>query len=761
MKKLLYLLLLFFSAAGLAQVEIKGTLRADDGTVIPYATIIFESLTEDGKNEGTFSEVDGSFKVAIPKDIYFIQFQMIGYESLPMDSVVVDGNLNFGALTMISEVVQLSEIVIRAERSHIESDLGKKTLYIGNDLTNSGATALMAMESLPSVTTTSEGGISIRGSQNVIIYINGRETNRDPRTLQFISADALKKIELITNPSSKYDAEGVAGIINLIYDKAASTKLEVFGNLTVPARISAGVNWSISGDRFSLYLNTNENRSRYETLIDRTRATPKDSLRRYTNNVAADGRGLTRDITAGITYEPDSSLAIGLDINYLRWRDELDDLQQNHFEYQIRNSAVNFKNARLEVEDEVTLSLSVLKELRSGSLNFQITSGGENEINNAAFNTSNVDATLTPIIRPVKFSDETEEQRFHRAKLDYTILVQEGNKLEVGIALNNFNYTIDQAIGFTETLTQPNLFKVVMNKYAGYAQYSSEVRRFEYSLGLRYENFKSKTIQIDTDSTFIRPINNLFPSIQWKYTFNKEDHNLGFSMARRINRPSFWEVSPFISYIDPLNLETGNPYILPEFAYLYEVTYSNGFDKLAIDVTAFRRTTRNVIQQFTEPIDDDRTLLTYRNLGVRNSDGIEASFSYDLNDRVLLEGSASGYRSLFSGLSEDVFFQNKMNWQGRSRQKLKLGKGWTMDISQYFRARRFGVQSFSQAQYFMNIGAQKVSKNKRTTISVSFRDIFDTKFWGYTIVGDDFTIKNREKYQSQRLTVGLRYKIIR
>ncbi|MEO1256093.1 MAG: carboxypeptidase-like regulatory domain-containing protein, partial [Bacteroidota bacterium] len=213
-------LIVFYSSQSIAQIRVIGRVVDDQKQSIPFVTISFQSKTISSRLEGTFSDIDGRFNVELTPDKYTITFQMIGYENAVIEQVVKD-DTDLGRVLLTENVRELDEVIVRAERSHIESDLGKKILYVGADLANAGSTAVDALESLPAVSTTLDGSINVRGSENVIIYVNGRETKRDPKSLQFVSADALQKIELITNPSAKYDAEGVAGIINLVYNKTS------------------------------------------------------------------------------------------------------------------------------------------------------------------------------------------------------------------------------------------------------------------------------------------------------------------------------------------------------------------------------------------------------------------------------------------------------------------------------------------------------------------------------------------------------------
>ena len=742
----------------MGQVDVVGRVMDEENNPIPYATIAFQSTSLSDRLVGAFTNAEGDFMIKLPADQYEITIQMVGYENLILNRSISEA-LDLGTLIMGERVDELQEVVVRAERSYIEHDLGKKTLHVGSDLANAGSTAVDALESLPSVTTTLNGGINVRGSENVIIYVNGRETKRDPKSLQFISADALQKIELITNPSAKYDAEGVAGIINLVYAKTRTTKLELFGSLSTPFRGSLGVNTSVSSEKFTLYVNANERRSLFENSDNQIRVTPEDSLSRFDNLTFSKGNGLTREVNAGFSFEPDTSFTLGLEVNYLRWDDRADQSQNGIFEYENGNSeSIGLLNDWREIEDEVSLTFSSEKRFGDQSLKFQLTAGGEDEINQTTFNKENVAISNTPIQQSIRSSDETEDQRYYQAKLDYSIPLLSDLTVEAGAVMDVFDINVDQALEFFESPDISNRFLIEMDKYGTYLLIENKRRRFEYAVGLRYERFQSKSLQKSTDSTFSQHFNNLFPSVQWKYPIGKQ--SLGFSFTRRINRPSFWEVSPFLSYTDPLNIETGNPFLKPEFGYLYELTWSGNWKNIDYDVTGFRRTTENVIQRITMPLDQDRLLITFDNLGVRHDDGLEWNASFDFSDLLTIEANGSFYRTFFEGENEEVFFNRKWNWQTRLKQRLRFDKGWTIDLTQYYRAPRYGAQSVSLSQYYLNASVQKSFMEKRGNITLSLRDVFNSRIFGSEVVGEDFGLVNEFKFQTQVLTLSMRYKLI-
>ena len=760
MKCALFFFLSILSTSVLSQVKVKGTIQNQKGEPLAYVTIAFQSTTLSSRLEGAYSSSEGSFEVDLIPDHYQVTIQMIGYENLVLEKEVVT-EVDFGALMMIESAEELDEVVVRAERSYITNDLGKKTLYVGADLANAGSTAVDALESLPSVTTTIDGAVNVRGSENVIIYVNGRETKRDPKSLQFISADALKKIELITNPSAKYDAEGVAGIINMVYEKARTTKLELFGSITTPFRGSLGLNTSISSDRFSLYVTANERRSIFETSDKNRRITPEDSLTRYDNDNFSEGLGLTRELNAGFSYEPDTNFSIGFEINYLKWDDDADQDQQSTFGYENNStSAIRLNNDWREIEDELSFTFSSEKQfINEGELKLQFTAGGEDEVNSANFNTRTLDLSGTPIEQTIRSSNETEDQRYYQGKLEYLLPVFDDFEIEAGVVFDKFNINVNQALTFFDDNPIDNRFRIEMDKYAGYVLVNDKRKKFEYSVGIRYEEFSSTSLQKATDSTFTQQFNNFFPSLQWKYPINTTQ-SLGFNFTRRINRPSFWQVSPFLSYTDPLNLETGNPYLKPEFGYLYELTYSGNVGLLSYDITGFRRTTKDVIQVVSTPFGEDRLLVSYDNLGIRHDDGVEWNASLDLSSKMTVDFNGNTYAINFTDNPQEAFFNRRWNWKMRLKQRFRLEKNWTLDLIQYYRSPSFGAQSIGLRQYYVNASIQKSFNKKRGSVTLSMRDIFNTRIFGEEVVGETFNLTNEYKYQTQAITFSLRYKLL-
>ncbi len=760
---LISILLLHAMLGATAQtVEIKGVIVDQKNQPIPYATIAFQSKATPTVQKGGMADVDGRFSIALPADRYLISVQALGFQNLIWEQEI-QADLNLGSLQLREQITALDQVTVQVERSHLENELGKTTVHIGSDLSNAGGNAVDALEMLPSVTTTINGLVNVRGSENVIIYVNGKETKRDPKSLQFISADVLEKIELITSPSAKYDAEGVAGIINLVYKKTRSTQLDVFGSLAVPFRSSAGTSTGISGRVFSAGLTVNESRSRFRDRDDQLRTTPERNLRKYENLTSSHGNGLTREVNATLSFEPDTSLAMGLEVNYLKWRDGADQVQTGIFQYANDDTiSVKLFNDWLEIEHEGSITLFAEKNFGDqGMLSLQAMMGGEDEVNQANFNRKNATISNTPIEQSIRSTDETESQRYYQFKVETDLPLNKNLVLKTGFVADASRINMDQALDFFESEPVSNRFQIDTDKYAGFALMANEGSPFEYELGLRYEWFFSTSLEKASDSVFNQRFTNFFPSLQGSYTFANKAHRIGFSFTRRINRPSFWEISPFLSYVDPLNLETGNPYLVPELASLYELSLASTLDHIGINLKAFRRSTEQVIQQVTRPLDEDRLLVTYDNFGVRYDDGFEWSLSADILEFLTIDASGSAYHTHFQQNVLEVFFNRRWNWQMRFKERIQLSGGWRIDLTQYYRAPRFGAQSVSLAQTYLNLGVQKSFLEKRGSVALSLTDVFNSRVFGREVRTNETELVNTFKFQTRLLKLSMRYKIFK
>jgi len=358
-------------------------------------------------------------------------------------------------------------------------------------------------------------------------------------------------------------------------------------------------------------------------------------------------------------------------------------------------------------------------------------------------------------------SDETEKQRYFQGKADFEAPFFNFGKLQTGIKADFIKYTILQkAVLRSETIILPdNDFNMDMQKLGIYLLQRHQIKKLDYSLGLRMEQFSSEALQQSNQSTFTQDYLRFFPSIQFNYLLPDNSHTIGFNYTRRINRPGFFDLNPFISYEDPLNLETGNPALRPEIANLYELTYHKEMNKLSFDLTLYRRKTRDVIQEYITALGNDQTLSSSINIGEQTHQGLEGQLEYRLNKVIRTTATFVFSEVAYRDLAYEINFEKATSWNTRLKQQFILPHQWKIEWTATYRAPRYQAQKKSHEQFYMDFVVNKKINNKKGSISIGIRDIFNTREYIYSLYTPNFEVKKNYKWQTRQITLGLRYNI--
>ena len=761
-----FMLTALFPLYTFTQYSISGQVFSPSGQAIEFATVSIYPLSDSTDIRAVITnEKTGVFKIDnLKKNDYQLVIQMLGYKDWEK-KVNLSKNIMLGEIILQAEVALLETVEVVAEQSILESRLGKKVLRIGQDLSNAGSNAFEALDGIPSITTTERGEVQIRGNSNVIIYINGRETRRDPATLKYISAEVLEKIEVITNPSAKYDAEGVGGIINLVYRKGKTSKLKleniVNGSNT---GIDGGLNASLSKDKFSFFTNVSLGFDQYKSTSKATRTNFNDSLQVFENQHLYTTNAWVGNFNMGVSLEPDSTLSMTLELNYDYWDFKGDSEQSSQFIFKNEETkSIELTNRQKELENELWLNYSFEKEWKSERiLELSLTTGGEDENN---FTQSPSDLNLTDFPTALQQfllkSDERESQRYYQGKLNFKAPFFKFGSMETGLKADFIQYNILQKVQLrSSTIPLPdNDFSMDMQKLGIYFLQTHQLKKLEYSLGARMEQFSSKAIQRASQNTFTQKYLRLFPSIQLHYLMPDKSHHIGLNYTRRINRPGFFSLNPFVSYEDPLNLRTGNPGLRPEIADLYELNYHKSMDKWEVDVTFYRRETADAILSTVASIDNDQSLSKPVNFAQQSNQGLEAQLEYRPHSSIKAMATFVWGQVKFLDNENLIQFHKNNIWNVRFQQQFKLANNWKIDLVETYRAPRFGAQTKTQEVFYMNLGIGKKFKNKKGSFSLSVRDIFNTRQRVMLLQTPDFELKRSYKWQTRQITLGLRYLI--
>ena len=752
---------------------------------LEYATISIYSKRDSSLVGGGLTEPDGTFIVEARPGPMYAQIDFLGFESIVIDPVPFDRDkikagdrqVDLGEIKMFEGGVALDEVEIRAEKSETQFSLDKRVFNVGKDLANRGGSAEDILDNVPSVTVDVEGEVSLRGSTGVRILIDGRPSGLASagNGLRSIPADMIETVEVITNPGARYEAEGMAGIINLVLKKNTGHGFNGSFDISTgyPERYGVGANINYRKGKINWFANTG---LRYRTGPGRgftyQESTQNDTVFITDLQRKMDRGGLSNSIRTGLDYHfTDNKTLTG----YFQYR-KSDETNESSVIY---NDFINSINN----PESITTRLDDEKEDESNleySLNYRNQIGGNRdhefkasmqyrddiETENSIF-TESFDPLEGPAYNSLnQRSNNREGEKTWLFQVDYTKpLGSKDNKFEVGLRSsfrridNDYLVEEENMQGIFESLAGlSNNFNYDEDVHAAYGSYGNKHNAFSYQVGLRAEYSDVFTELVQTNETNPRSYFNLFPSAHVNYEVS-EASAFQVSYSRRINRPRFWDLNPFFTFSDRRNFFSGNPNLNPEFTDAYEIGNIRYWEKATLSSSLFYRHTRDNIERILQLKDDGTTLRIPQNLSTEDNFGLDISLSYSAIKWLRLDGNANFYRSITSGrLGDQNFDADTYTWFGRMSSRFTF---WNSDLQ--LRLNYRGARQTTQGRYnpagSVDIGWSKDFMNKNMTITLSGRDIFNSRVRNSLVEFEDFYQLSEFQYRARYFTISANYRL--
>lgn len=766
MRNLFILILICSGVSVRGQFKISGRVAEEmSKRSVSGASTYLQLVSDTTQVRVTATDTQGRFIFEdVASGSYNLIVQSIGFKKTKLP-VLVDGTIDLGEIIAQEALSMLDEVIITTTRTFVESEAGKHTLHVGQDISNAGGTVMDGLAKVPSVETTPQGQITIRGNRSVKIFINGRETKRNSTTLSQIPLELIEKVEVITAPSAKYSAEGTAGIINVIYKRGSDQFLKIASSAFagLPNRYSGGINLTYRPRRFSCFLDANHNYSEgiSKNISNRIYDAQTSKQLAFKSMYRTRFIGSVSSINLGTQFNADSTSSFSFDVTLSSSSSTNPSHQSTTFQkVNSPTQKISLRNYEYEEEVEFAFNLNYQKKYKPGNsiqLNYAVS--GEDESGNNRYNTGETDLTDSPITAGVKQSLADERQLEHEARLDFTQPIKNDHTLELGTKLDWIDYVVIQHVELYRPLDNPDVdFDIHQKKLALYALVKRKSKIWSYEAGVRWENFNSASTGKNPDSTFEASRSRLFPSVMVNYSFRGENNkqNIGASYNLRINRPGFFDLYPYISYTDPLNLTSGNPYLQPEIAHAYEFTHQLEFGKTNIQSTLYYRLTQNRIQQTINQVNDSVTLISWGNYAEATTYGFESMITISPAPWFEFIISPTGFINRYGAGGDAVVFNNQLTWRLRLDQEVKISGKWTFQFTEQYRSVTINPRIESQPQYFVNAGIQ-FKPNQKATLVMNVTDIFNTNQNKFTTIGEGYKVETLRKFQTRRIQVGLRY----
>ncbi len=744
-------------------------LDAQTNETIPFASALLLDRKTKANIKIIQTDVNGAFTITnIPNGVYTFKASYVGFQTMVRDSVSISNTVktvNFGDIKMRQAKGNiLNEVTITAPKATMQLGIDKKIFSVDQSLVSEGGSATDLLQNVPSVQTDIEGNVSLRGSSGVRVLIDGKPSliagGNVAQILQSIPASSIESVELITNPSAKYDAEGQSGIINIVLKK--NKKLGFNGSLALTGgnreNYNASTNLSFQNSKVNLFGNYSY-RHGYRIgngFNNITYISPVAGGLAFTNQ-NNDSRDLNigHNVKAGLDYYLAEKTTISFAAGFNnRTGEESELLNINQLGINLNPlSLSNRTNDETQKNNSYDLNLDFYQKFKNPreelTANFSFSEGNNDnyQIYNTNFYNSNGNAIND---LDIQRTDRDSYNKNYTAQVDYTKPLGEFGKIEAGYRSQvriseSFTFAdqlspVDGSFNFNYALS--NDFNNKDQVHAVYANYQNQIKNFGYQIGLRAEDALLETqlgaYDINSNINFTPgkvAYTRIYPSVFLTQKFEGEQQ-VQVSYSRRVNRPRGWDTNPFLDVSDPFNYRQGNPNLQPEDVHAFELSYSKFWDKMSLISSAYLRQTNDVIQRIrTEPDQNGITITTPQNLTRNIASGLELIGKFDLFKNWNFTANVNLYQSKIQGVPAFGILENSgFSYNANLTNNFTLPYGITLQIRGDYRAREVMAQGIRRAMYGLDGGA-KYDINKKASLSLNVRDIFASRRWQMETIG--------------------------
>jgi len=773
MKYLKILLIILISSnfifAQNQKVEITGTvLDSNSQNPVEFATVMIGDKNTKAAITGVTTELDGTFKVETNTAEFFIEISFIGFVNKTITEFsITNGKVNLGTILISENNNELEEVVVRAEKSTTEFRLDKRVFNVGQDLSSTGASALEVLNNVPSVNVDIEGVVSLRGSSGVQILINGKPSvlaSEQGNALGTITADMIEKIEVITNPSAKYDAEGTSGIINIIIKKEERKGINGSAtiNIGIPHNHSFGLSLNRRTEKFNLF----------SQIGVGYREMPNDS-----ENINRDLVNGTTIFSEGREYRNEKFYNLILGTDYHINKNNVLTLSGS-FAYEVEEqpSLTNFtlENALGEIINEWnrTETTEATNPKYRYELQYKSNLKGHKDhallvsaLGNFFGKDQSSEFFNNETVGSESFADQQTATNFQEGKytfsVDYTKPFSDKITLETGAqyVINNVSndFEVKNSINgeWIADASLTNLFEYDQKVLGIYGTGAYEDGKWGIKLGLRMENTDLKTLLVNTNQNNDMNFTNFFPTLHTSYKLT-DAFSIQGGYSRRIFRPRLWDLNPFFNIRNNFSIRTGNPNLLPEFTDSYEISSIYIVGKASLNASVYYRYTTDVVERVSTFENNVNTTMPM-NIGTKRSTGLEINAKYAASKKLTFNGDFNyNYFNRQGELELTSFDFNADQWSSKVTSKIKFPAGIDFEITGQYRSKYQTVQSEVSGNLFADIGLRKKMIKGRGVLSFSVRDLFASRIRESVTSQDDFYIYSFRQ-RGRFITMGFSY----
>lgn len=775
---------LLAQSTGEAKASVTGVVEDPNGEVIPNATVAFFNETETEIITGTSTKEDGTFSASVEPGSYVLRISYVSYRNYRSNLDLSGGeSVDLGTITLQNEEAMMDEVIVEGERSYMQMNFDSRTFSVGRDITSLGGSALDVLDNVPSITVNYEGTVSLRGNSGVQVLINGRPSSlvrNGTDALSSVPANVIEEVEIITNPSARYSAEGTGGIINikLVDDVRLGFNGSIQANTGYPQDHGLGANLNYHRNNINWFLNVDLEYENDPGSGSTFQSFSGDTTYAYRETSESDETEKEGSTYFGADFYLPANQMITLS-SRISLENEKEDSDVLYTDYDPSNPGV-YRNVfdsweilqRINREDieenrENDFDVRLQYENRFEGSDHRLTADADFEFGKEDQNSNLIqlveEGTGDPLNQRT-FSDETyREMRFDT---DYERPLGSNGRLEAGMRLNfdwmDNDYTIEEQQNGQWVVPNTDLgisdnFTYFENVNAFYTTLAGATGDFTYQVGVRAENTRIQTELDRTGEGSDQNYMNLFPSVFLSYALN-EKNSFQISYSRRIDRPWSRMLLPFTEISDTRNRRIGNPELKPEFGNSYELGYMRYWDSGSLLTSFYYRYRTEVIERVSTISNQGITTTRPINLATEDAWGVEFSGDQELFNNLQLSGSLNIFQSDREGEFRDQIYNSSTGrMTGRLRIRWRFLEGWNLQTYLNYQSSQQTTQGREDGSMFVGSGISKEFLNRRATLSLNVRDLFNSRQYDGEIINPNSYTDSNYQWSTRSFRLNFRY----
>jgi outer membrane receptor protein involved in Fe transport len=754
---------------------------------VEYGSAVLFRSADSSMVTGSLTDAKGKFLIEkIKPGKYYLRIQFIGYENKIIPNLTVstqNADIKLGTISIQPSSSALSGVEITSQRNLVSNNLDKKVIAVDKNMAIGGGTAVDVMENVPSVAVDADGNVSLRGNSNITLLIDGKPSSQTgiatSDILNQIPANAIESVEVITNPSVKYDPDGTTGIINIVLKKKALQGFNGIVSLNAGTgdKYTGSLNLNYRKDKFNVFVGGNARKYHMITSGESTRTTTYSDATEILKQSTSGSRDMNMySVNGGVEYFLDTRNTLSFNMNY---RDMAFNSQGNtlNSNYNGSDSLLRYFDRGTQSDRNVnaydyTLSYKHMFPQKGREYTNDIIYSSNNmnfgtDINQQDYSFQGSEPLGNPLLQK---NTSLNNNKTLTVQGNYIYPMKNNGRIEAGYKAairdmtmryeySYYSYFNDTTSGWVNQVALKNQYDYTDQLYAVYGLYGNSWGKLKYQAGLRFEQVYTVSKVLQTNTNYNSSYSEFYPSLHTQYDLGKE-RELQFSYSRRVERPNPRELNPYVDYTDSLNIQTGNPALKPEFATSLELGVQKFWKTSSLTTSVFYNHSKDVVEDISQLQANGVTLTMPMNINTSTKYGMELIGTVTPNKWLKVNANASAYRDMMSALPEyNIEGSDRFSWTARLNLSFLPWKDGSFQLIGNYNSPTRNIQEYNKEQYYADASFRQDLLKNKLSLSLRLTDIFNTRTWYSTTTGNGFTTESSRYRESRVLYVGLQFKI--